>query len=284
MLRRKVAIVAVAVLSLAGSSSLAEVRVIANLLPGGSIQDVSDLVPLLGGTLLHSSGTQVLAVFDEDVLPAFAVSPSLNSAITDVGCSSTQATSCVEAPVLISVSTTSLSARDSVISRMEAAGGVVIWEPPNTPLFGAEVPTFLLDILADRTDVTRYSMSSRFGPTSDIGGSPNPVAPPLNLGEGHRFYAQVTFESPKRGFGIPRLVNQDSGGLTFFDQANLEILVKVLDACAINDRFWVFASGLTDVGVTLVVGDRLEDVERTYESSLGTPFELIRDIDAFACP
>ena len=283
MPHRKIAAVAVAVLSLTGSSLLAEVRVIANLLPSGSVQDVQDLVPLLGGTLLHSSGTQVLAIFDEDVLPAFAVSPSLNSVVTDAGCPSTQTATCVDALVTVGVSTVSLSARDSVISAVEAAGGVVTLEPSNT-VFIADAPYVVLDVLAGRSDVTRYLLNSLFGPPPKVGGVPNLDPEPLNLGEGHRFYAQVTFEAPNRGNGIPRLVNQDSGGFTFFDEANLEVLVKVLDACAINDRFWVFASGLTDVGVTLVVGDRQEDVERTYESSLGTPFELIQDIDAFACP
>jgi hypothetical protein len=77
----------------------------------------------------------------------------------------------------------------------------------------------------------------------------------------------------------------DAGYLWFFEQENVEMVVKVLDACAFNDRTWVFASGLTDVEVELVV-EHVESGERwTFHSPLGTPFPPVLDTDAFAtCP
>ena len=41
----------------------------------------------------------------------------------------------------------------------------------------------------------------------------------------------------------------------FFDPANWEMLVKVLDGCEINNHFWVFAAAATDVEYTLTVTD-----------------------------
>lgn len=79
-------------------------------------------------------------------------------------------------------------------------------------------------------------------------------------------------------------LTDESGALWFFDQANLEVMVKVLDGCALNSAFWVFAAGLTDVGVVLTVEDTLTGIRRTYHNPQGTAFEPILDVGAFACP
>ncbi len=42
----------------------------------------------------------------------------------------------------------------------------------------------------------------------------------------------------------------DSGLLWFFENGNWEMLIKVLDGCAINDRLWVFAAAATTVEYT----------------------------------
>jgi hypothetical protein len=61
--------------------------------------------------------------------------------------------------------------------------------------------------------------------------------------------------------------------------------VKVLNACVINQRIWVFAGGLTDVAVTIDVVDTLHDVRQRYTNPLGVAFQPVTDTDAFAtCP
>ena len=50
-------------------------------------------------------------------------------------------------------------------------------------------------------------------------------------------------------------ITPDTGYFWFFNQENVELLVKVLDGCMITDHWWVFAGGLTDVEVTLRVTD-----------------------------
>jgi hypothetical protein len=75
----------------------------------------------------------------------------------------------------------------------------------------------------------------------------------------------------------------DTGAFWFFDSANLEMLLKVLDACALSSHFWVFAAGLTDVQVVLTVTDTNTGVSRRYVNFQGTPFAPIQDTSAFPC-
>jgi hypothetical protein len=89
------------------------------------------------------------------------------------------------------------------------------------------------------------------------------------------------------GAGVPVPLNDGSGTFWFFRDDNTEVDVKVIDACdePTFDRFWVFASGLTDVEVVLTVTDTQGGQVRTYFNSQGTPFAPVQDTDAFAtCP
>jgi hypothetical protein len=77
----------------------------------------------------------------------------------------------------------------------------------------------------------------------------------------------------------------DSGYFWFFDASNVEMLVKALNGCGVNGRYWVFAAGLTDVEVTLRVTDTQTGALKTYVNPRGTAFEPIQDTSAFAtCP
>jgi len=49
----------------------------------------------------------------------------------------------------------------------------------------------------------------------------------------------------QRGSGKARPLTDESGTFWFFAESNVEIIVKVLDACGAFGRFWVFAAGLT---------------------------------------
>jgi len=88
------------------------------------------------------------------------------------------------------------------------------------------------------------------------------------------------------GPGRATALSDDAGYFTFFEEDNVEVLVKVHDACvAPFERFWVFAAGLTDVEVTLTVADTERDVVRRYDNPMGRAFPAIQDTSAFAtCP
>ncbi len=74
----------------------------------------------------------------------------------------------------------------------------------------------------------------------------------------------------------------DSGLWWFFEADNWEMLVKVLDGCAINDRFWVFAAATTTVEYTLRVTDTTTGASAEYFNSLGNAAAAITDTGAFA--
>jgi hypothetical protein len=83
------------------------------------------------------------------------------------------------------------------------------------------------------------------------------------------------------GYGMP--LTDESGWFWFFSPGNLEVVVKVLDGCAINGHFWVFASGLTNVQVSVTVGI-LNGSGNVYGSPGGVLMRPIADTSAFACP
>ncbi len=104
---------------------------------------------------------------------------------------------------------------------------------------------------------------------------------------GGRFRVEATWETADGAIGTGSAVEltNDTGYFWFFSQTNVEVLVKVLDACGDPfDRFWVFAAGLTDVEVTLTVTDTQTGAVREYHNPQRTSFVPIQDIDAFACP
>lgn len=100
-----------------------------------------------------------------------------------------------------------------------------------------------------------------------------------------RFEVTATWEDFDGNIGPGRAnqVSGDTGELWFFEPNNGEILVKVLNGCVVEgfDSFWVFAAGLTNVGVTLTVTDTETSEQRVYENETGTPFQPILDTQAF---
>lgn len=107
--------------------------------------------------------------------------------------------------------------------------------------------------------------------------------PALVLGEG-RFAVTATFHAPggEPQPALPIPLTRDTGTFWFFDRENLELVVKVLEACPVNQRNWVFAAGLTNVGVELTVEDRLAGVTWSRSHQAGPPFPPILDTAALA--
>jgi hypothetical protein len=74
--------------------------------------------------------------------------------------------------------------------------------------------------------------------------------------------------------------SDDTAIFSFFDPDNWELLVKVLDACAINNRYWVFLAASTDQEYTVTVRDNLTGAEAVYANPLGTASPAVTDINA----
>jgi hypothetical protein len=104
---------------------------------------------------------------------------------------------------------------------------------------------------------------------------------------GGRFRVTVDWTTPlgTSGQGMAQALTADSGYYWFFQPDNIETVVKVLDGCGTNDRYWVFAAGLTNVEVDLLVTDTASGITRPYHNPQGTSFRAILDTAAFAtCP
>lgn len=74
-----------------------------------------------------------------------------------------------------------------------------------------------------------------------------------------------------------------SGTFYFYDPDNVEVLLKVLDACAINNRFWIFYAATMNVEFTLEFSDRLNSRGILYGSPGGVLAKPVADTDAFPC-
>ncbi len=61
--------------------------------------------------------------------------------------------------------------------------------------------------------------------------------------------------------------------------------MKILDGCALDDSYWFFAGGLTDVQVAVTVTDTRTGFVRTYNNPQATAFQPIQDTGALpVCP
>jgi hypothetical protein len=90
---------------------------------------------------------------------------------------------------------------------------------------------------------------------------------------GGRFRAEVTWRVPATGAGgeaQPISLTGDTGAFWFFNPANYELIVKVLDGNWVNRHFWVFYGALTDVEFDLTVTDTVTGLQRTYHNPAGT--------------
>jgi hypothetical protein len=99
-----------------------------------------------------------------------------------------------------------------------------------------------------------------------------------------RFQVRVDFIDPRTGSagtGQPVALTEDTGVFWFFDPANLELMIKVLDGRAINGEFWVFYGGLSDVDYTITVTDEASGAKRTYHNA---PHHLASVADTAAFP
>jgi hypothetical protein len=105
----------------------------------------------------------------------------------------------------------------------------------------------------------------------------------------NRFSASGTFRTAAGQTGafmaVPVATAPDSGLFWFFAPSNLEMLIKVLNGCGLNSRYWVFFSAGTNVEFTVNVTDTQTGAVKTYSNPLNTAAAPVQDTSAFAtCP
>ena len=74
------------------------------------------------------------------------------------------------------------------------------------------------------------------------------------------------------------------GGLfSFFNPANPEMLIKVLDGCPVNGEHWVFYAATTNVGFTVTVTDTQTGAQWSRTNQDHLPAGPVQDTTAFGC-
>ena len=86
----------------------------------------------------------------------------------------------------------------------------------------------------------------------------------------------------RRGTGnVVRAGTNDSGLFRFFSRENWEVLIKVLDGCAVNGHVWVYGASTTDLGYTIQVTDTVTGTVKEYRNEPGQPAAAIAGARAF---
>lgn len=102
-----------------------------------------------------------------------------------------------------------------------------------------------------------------------------------------RFSVSVNWEDQQGNKGVGTAIpsTDDSGLFWFFSPSNMELLIKVLDGCGINNKYWVFFAATTDQKFTVTVVDLQTGQQVEYTNPLKNPADAITDTSAFAsCP
>jgi hypothetical protein len=110
-----------------------------------------------------------------------------------------------------------------------------------------------------------------------------------NASGDRRFKVNINFShaggSSGAGGAIPLLSLgiTHGGAFWFFSPDNPEVLVKVLNACGVNDKFWIFATAGTNVAFTLHIEDTTTLGTKTYTNPDNTAAVPVQDTSAFSC-
>jgi hypothetical protein len=97
-----------------------------------------------------------------------------------------------------------------------------------------------------------------------------------------RFNVSVNWATTdgRTGSGNAVALTDDTGYFWFFDSANVELVVKVLDARTVNGHFWVFYGALSNIQYTITVTDSTNNATRNYNNPQST-LSSFADTSAF---
>jgi len=97
-----------------------------------------------------------------------------------------------------------------------------------------------------------------------------------------RVGAQSTAEATAN---VVAVSNPGSGLFWFFSADNWEVMVKALNGCGLNNRYWIFSAATTNVFYRMTVYDYHTGTQKIYFNYPGPPAPAVTDVNAFAtCP
>lgn len=83
----------------------------------------------------------------------------------------------------------------------------------------------------------------------------------------------------REGVAHARPLTTDTGYFWFFDDANVELTVKVIDGTGLNGHYWVYYGALSNVEYWITVEDTVTGESKEYHNTLGQ-FGSFGDIEA----
>ena len=175
----------------------------------------------------------------------------------------------------------------------DGASGVEIWESDGTPAGTRGVQDVApgsassspeeITLVGDRLFFAADDGVHGEEPWSLVleGGGCLPSAQVLCLGGGRfRVVADWRDFQGHRGDGTAVALTGDTGYFWFFDAANVEVVLKVLDGRGVNGHYWVFYGALSSVEYALTVTDTATGALRRYENPAGR-LASVADTEAF---
>jgi lysyl endopeptidase len=128
------------------------------------------------------------------------------------------------------------------------------------------------------------------GPTTPCVANGTTLCIDNNPGD-HRFQIAVAYHTSQSGgssgngnaIPLSTLGITEGGIFWFFDATNPEMLIKVINACALNNTFWVFYSAGTNVGFTVTVSDTNNGHQKFYSNGDLTAAPPVQDTSALPC-
>ncbi len=99
-------------------------------------------------------------------------------------------------------------------------------------------------------------------------------------------FRAATAPGPTDGSGHVVVAGANSGIFWFFSSDNWEVMVKAINACGFNNRYWIYSAATTDRFYRMEVLDVRAGVQKIYFNYAGPPAPAVTDnTDAFAtCP
>jgi hypothetical protein len=269
--------------------ALADARVILQPVVGSSPDQVIAFLDGIGAEVLTTVSTEngpfVIVHADEPHVGLLRQAPVVDPYFRIDAVCQGWTSPCTDAPVNVAlrIEDTSVSA---VMASLGLLGGEISRQEP--PFYEARLPVDALSSFSEELEsIEGASVSGVHELFMSGPGCCGPLLEEVAVGEGRRFAVRAwTLPVPPPPNGLE--LGVDSAGFHFFSAGNLEILVKVLDGCAVNGHWWVFAAGLTDQFVRIEIDDRVSGLlgnpaSRSYESPRGRPFAPVIDLEAFLC-
>ncbi len=166
----------------------------------------------------------------------------------------------------------------ATLPRTINAGQAIVWDVDLVP---TQVGSFNRPLAVNGDPTFDLSASVTSVPTCNPSGTSHCLA-------GDRFKTRTfwrTNQGTRGSAQVAAFPSDNSGLFYFFNPNNIEMLLKVLNGCGVNSRYWVFAAATTNVEFMLTVTDTQTQQVRAYFNPQGNPAPPLQDTSAFAtCP